>query len=426
VADSIEIVPRDAPKAGPNSAGARRDMSQVSVTFDADAGRAETPTESRRARVSPIDLLAKHQARIEAALGAAPPPDAGNLPPSAGFAPPPPPLPTGGDEPAEAPPDAAAAPEGEPPPAEATAPEGEASEPAADPAAEAKPDEPPGYRYELEQARNEAAALRQQFEDYRRGSRKHEFEDYFDDPVAWLRSKVAEVLDTKPDEQLVGNELASLLGELTWSSVGVQDLPEAQQSQLRGERLERKTRLDQHTRQAARRATQVSQETQAARDYTRSVYEAVKDKYPAAALAEHRYGRPIQDLIVARLPQWLESGQIRGLDTKSPADLLTEAIRLFDLDSRQWAQQLSPRLASLTPVPAPATPGASSAPAAAKAPDKPQAAPKGQPDKPRTLPQKQVSAAPSRPAGAPKQDEPLSRDPEVRRRQVVERALARR
>lgn len=420
MADSLEINQVDAPRAGPNSGQGRAPVQQVSVTFDADAGTAHVPGEAKApARVDRSALLAKHQARIDAARGA--PPEATHLndrgqPVAAAQVEEPPaevdPVVDGGD------------PEGDPVEAELEG--APPADPDPEPDAAEKPAEDPAYRYELEQARNEAAALRQRFDDYVRGGRKQEFETYFDDPVTWLKSKVAEVLESKADDPLVQSEVASLFGELTWNSVGVQDLPEAQQFQLRGERAERRTRLDQHTRQAARRAGQVSQETDAARNFTESVYQAVKGKYPAAALAERRYGRPIRDLVLARLPSWLESGQIRGLDTKTPGDLITEAIRLFDLESRKWVtDEIGPLLAHLNPASAPATPGASSPAAAVKAPDKPQAAPKGQPDKPRTLAAAKVGAAPSRPAGAPKQEEQLSRDPEIRRRQVLERAQRR-
>lgn len=423
MADSLEVTPTDAPRAGPNSGQGRGQIGQVAVTFDADAGHASIPGEARApARVDRSAVLAKFQQRIDSARGVAP--DAVQLDERGQQ--------VGADAVADEVPDSVEAEADDAgdveaavdEPVEAAADDGEAPT-----EVEAEPEKPaaedPAYRYELEQARNEATALRQQFDDYVRGSRKQEFDVFFDDPVSWLKTKVAEVLEAKADDSVVGNELASLLGELTWHSVGVQDLGEAQQSQLRRDQADRRTRLDQYTRQTARRASQVSQETEAARNYTRSVYEAVKDKFPAAALAEQRYGRPIQDLVLARLPKWLEEGTIRGLDTKTPTDLLTEAIRLFDLDSRRWAEQLSPQLAHLTPATAPATPGASPKPAAPKAPVPPQAAPKGQPVKPRTLTQKQAGTAPSRPAVAPKVDEPLSRDPDVRRRQIIERAQRR-
>lgn len=275
-------------------------------------------------------------------------------------------------------------------------------------------------RLELEAARADLAEARHQAESWTRGQRDGDFDLYHDDPRAWLRARVAEVLGVDAKDPLVDQEEGALFGELTYATISAQDLPEPQQATLRAERVDRKLRLQSHRRQATQRAQQSSQIEERARHYATSVFDTVAAQFPAARLAERRYGRPIGSLIVDRLQRGLREGTLQNWQTRDDADLFTEAIRLLDNDSRQWAQTLGPQLAPLISAPAPGTPGASSQPAPPQTP-KPSPAPTtGATAKPRTLPPKQAGAAPSRP-GAPPTQEPLSRDPEIRKRQILAR-----
>lgn len=281
----------------------------------------------------------------------------------------------------------------------------------------------PAHQHEIERLRLELANSQRALADYTGTVREERYEQFVADPVTWLRGQIAEALGVDAADPMVAAEQEALFGELTFSAIDVNNLPSEQRQSLKSDRVDRKLRLETHRRQAEKKQSQNSTQVDASRRFARTVFESSKTQFPFAELAERRYGRTLDELIVDVVNDGVQRGYIKDWDKRDTADLVTEAIRLIDTDSRTWAAQLSPQLASLLSASAPAAPGASSQPTAAKKIASPPAAPKpGQNAKPATLAPRKAGAAPTRPGTKPKV-EPLSKDPAVRAKQVIERFM---
>ena len=311
-------------------------------------------------------------------------------------------------------------PDGEQPDLEAAPADGEA--PDGEPEADAVP-EPAAPAWEVQNLRGELAEAHRRLDELQQNTRTVNFGAYFDDPAGFLRAKVAEALGVEVDDPSIKEEWRSLIGELTLDGLALQDLPQEQQAQFRADRFDRKIKLDQHRRQAEQRASQVSKAEQQRQQMIQSVIDSSSDRFKALPIAEQRFGRPAWILVRDRLLQGIRAGEIRNWETRDTTELLQEATRLVDSESQQWARSLSPRLAHLSSATAPAAPGASPAPKAGQRAEPSQGAASKKTGtntaKPRTLPNAQAGAAPSRPGAAQKPAQPLSRDPDVRRRQVM-------
>lgn len=305
--------------------------------------------------------------------------------------------------------------EGEEAPAEevAAAPEGDTEELAAD------PEKPVAAApFELERQRIENQELRRELESYRTGRRRDDFDTYLESPTGALRNWVAGQLGVDAKDPLVDAEMRSIYGELTFDLVPVQDDAQVK-AQLRDDRFDRKVRLDRHRRQADQAATKTSEQERVAREIATSVASGLRDQFPGLGLAEQIFRRPVGEVLVDTLQRAAAAGQIKDWQGRSDTDLFTEAARLVNQFTVEWAKQNAPLLATLTPATAPAAPGTAAKPKApAKPPATSQAAPKKAPATPRTLPPAKAGAAPSRPGSAP-EPQPLSFDPEERQRQIL-------
>lgn len=279
--------------------------------------------------------------------------------------------------------------------------------------------------FEIEEMRGQLAEAHRALDELRGNTTRSNFAAYFDDPAGFVRSRVAEALGVAADDPVLGEEWRSLLSELTLDGLNVQDLPQEQQAQFRADRFDRQIKLDKHRRQAEQRAQQTSTQEARAQNLIQSVIATSQDQFKTLPLAEARHGRPAWVLTRDRLIQAIRNGEIENWQAKSSADLYTEAIRLLDSETQQWAKQLGPRIAHLVSAPAPASPGAQPAQAPKTADQSQGAAPRNGTNtaKPRTLPSQRAGAAPARP-GVPQRDtKPLSTNPEERRRQILARHL---
>ncbi len=279
--------------------------------------------------------------------------------------------------------------------------------------------------FEVEQARIDAATARREAAEARTGRRRDEFDAYFETPVASVKAYVASVLGVGPDSPLVAQEMRDLFAELTWDVVSPQDLPDSQQATLQAERLNRKIRLDNTRRQAAKQETANSAKDEQALGLARAEYERLSAADPriaaVAALAEGRTGQPFAVVVMETLHRASKEGRIQPAG-KTDSQILQEGIRLVADHFTREATNLAPLIAALTPASAPSTPGTAPKPNAVKATATSQAVAKP-PVKPRTLPAAKAGAAPSRPGTPTASTEPeeLSRDPETRRQQISDR-----
>lgn len=418
---AIETKPNNPPR---NGAPGPRSPSAISVSFDVDAGLARAPVIDGRPDSGGRDaLLARHQARLDAARGApkeAIVKDAITAPSQASSTAvtivsdeaeadaaesdaAPTEEATEGDAPVEGEQTAEAAPEGEqatPPPA--------------------TPD--PVQAFALQQANIELANTRRQLEEVATRGRVADFDTYFDNPVAALKTWIASTLGVAKDSPLVAQEAKALFGELTWDTIAVQDLPEPQQAELSRTRLDRRIRLESHRRQASK-TTDTAEQAKVVRDTAKAVYQTVAPQFKAASLAEHIFRRPIDEIIVDVAKGAIQQGQIANWQSMSDAELFTTATKILDNYCNQWVRDTAPRISALTSPPAPTKPGTVK-PDAAQTPATAQAAPPKATAKPRTLPQQKAGAAPAKPGLAKQETAALPLNPEERRMELIRRWAA--